>query len=167
MAALNLPLIAEGASIWCRSRIESLLASVGMPPVGEPIGGQAERRELGSLAASVQAVQRDDEARYARRASDKRRAQEPQAAQVRESARKPAQELASGPRNAPEPKQVTTRLPAKPPPWGTPAAKRYEIERIRREIEARRLREAGSGQQSGAGDEQDGTGPPDPSATDH
>ena len=176
MAALNLPLIAEGASLWYRSRIESLLASAGMPAIGEPIGGQAERHRLGSLADSVQAVQREDEARYARRASDKRRAQASHAAQVQAPAPGPAQAPAQGsaqipaqepvpePQNAPEPRRVTTLPPAKPPPWGTPAAKRYEIERIRREIEARRLREAGSGQQGEAGDERNGDGPPDPSA---
>ena len=45
-------------------------------------------------------------------------------------------------RRAPEPLSPDDPIEPKRPPWGTKAARLFEIERIRREIEQRRLREA-------------------------
>jgi hypothetical protein len=182
--ALNIRLVAEGAALWNRERIDRLFAMVQQPPMVEPMGGRRQAREMADLISSAarhrERIDKEREERvrllaeFARdrtSANSERRApqdpdsaprqapehkpeqkpeqrveqrpeQKPEQRVEQRSEQKPEQRPEQRPEQQPEDKPVTTEAERPPPlgkrpPWGTPAAKRWEIERIRREIEQR------------------------------
>ena len=120
--ALNLPLVAEFAygfpveDVW-RS-IDAYLDMAGMPKRTVPI-----------------AVAKAIEAEAVGRAEKERRAAPRAAPTLAAAAAASASEIRASMATEPPAEQQTERLS---PKWGTPEAKRLEIERIRRQIEERR-----------------------------
>jgi hypothetical protein len=106
--ALNLRFVLEGASPRHWPRIEVLLGAAGLPRPATPIGGERIMQQM-----------REERAQYE--------------AMMRESAAEGDTEAAAA---EPPPPAASPPPPAAPPaPWGTPATRRAEIERLRRQIE--------------------------------
>lgn len=148
-AALNLRLVAEGASPWHRERIDALLVAASEPPFDQSIGGASAARELAQLQEWRQAGRRAAQQRHEKReVADRLMAARAAAvdAAIEASAADPdtTPALSSGAGHAETADSVLDAEPAmRPrPPWGTPAARQWEIERIRREIAQRQAREA-------------------------
>jgi hypothetical protein len=125
--ALNLRLVAEGSEVWQHERIDSLLALTGQPPMVTPIGGVNARREAAELLQKVERANREAEERLLANAQ-KREA----AARLRQARQVAAGVVDTGNEGAAPPPPLGER-----PPWGSAAAKRWEIARIRREIAQR------------------------------
>jgi len=124
LLALNLPFVHQFSHETQWPALERYLAEAALPKVDLPIA--AERPMARHLEAQAQREQKWEAERVALE---------------REMAL--AQELARSQRAArkrpPEPAQQQPEQPAATPaPWGTPRARREEIERVRREIEQRR-----------------------------
>ncbi|HRO61062.1 MAG TPA: hypothetical protein PK177_18175, partial [Burkholderiaceae bacterium] len=159
--ALNLPFVAEFANDLVWERIDEYLAAAGLPKRTVPIAAEAAlareeaaRRDLEMREAEARAtIERPRAARRGgrpsasdtgRSASDAGRPDTPDIGRpkrdpgrpMREAERETARDVES---QESEPElESSPELEAKPPPWGTPKARRFEIERIRREIERKR-----------------------------
>ncbi len=123
--ALNLPLVAEFARRETWHMLAEYGAAAKLPPCPTPI---MMERAIAREAAARQAAEEAAE-RAKAEALQRAEAAERHAALAREQAR--------------------AKAPVRPPAWGTPQAKAAEIERIRREIEARRAAEAGGSKTDG------------------
>ena len=119
--ALNLPLVAEFSRRETWRRVDEYAAAAKLPPCPTPI--MMERT-----------IAREEEAERAR-AETLRQMEELKSKAV--AARDKAKVDARARRSPWDPPQADAR----PPAWGTPQAKAREIERIRREIEARHAAE--------------------------
>lgn len=110
--ALNLPFVAEFAevtdfiSVW--PALSDYLRQAGLPPAVNPIAAEREW-------ARQEAAQQEREARIREEARLREEAEARQKARFAQPAPKPQ--------------------PDRDPPWGTPAAKKLAIERLRRQIE--------------------------------
>jgi hypothetical protein len=139
--ALNLRLVAEGSDIWQQERIDSLLALTGQPPMATPIGGVNARREAAELQQMVKRANREAEERSLANAQ-KREA----VARLRQARHAAARVVDAENEAAAPPPPLGER-----PPWGSAAAKRWEIARIRREIAQRQVADAVAGASGGDG----------------
>ncbi len=168
LEALNLRLVAEGSDPWHRERIDALFAAARLPPAPEPMGGTSAARELKEMRDSALARRRVvDEAKRDRERQKQGRADP----RVADAAVPRAASVSRDDRDrwtpAPEPASAGSSVAiagssslagsssagsssAERPPWGTKAAKLFEIERIRREIEQRKMREAAALREAGA-----------------
>jgi hypothetical protein len=113
--ALNLRFVLETASPRQWPRIEVLLGAAGLPQPSAPIGGERIMQQMREECAEYEAMLRAQEADNA----------EPEVTAL------------------PSPAPSSPPTAADPAPWGTPAARRAEIERIRRQIEENTARREG------------------------
>ncbi|MCC6532578.1 MAG: ankyrin repeat domain-containing protein [Burkholderiales bacterium] len=155
--ALNLRFVLEGANRRLWLRIEELLEMAGLPAPAAPIGGEHIMQQLREDRAEYAAMRREAESGPG---SDRGRtgvgpesAADPDRGRTEvgpgsDRGRSPT-EVESRTSVAAEP---STRLPAppqpQPAPWGTRAARRAEIERVRHQIEENAARRNSDGDDS-------------------
>ncbi len=125
--ALNLRFVLETASPRQWPRIEVLLGAAGLPQPSAPIGGERIMQQMREERAEYEAMLRAQEA------------EEPAEAEEAAEADNAEPEVTALPSPAPS----SPPTAADPAPWGTPAARRAEIERIRRQIEENTARREG------------------------
>ncbi|MEO6744589.1 MAG: ankyrin repeat domain-containing protein [Caldimonas sp.] len=137
--ALNLRLVGESADPLQWKRIDALFEKAVQPPLGTPVGGERFAREMAADQLRLDALIRERSAAL----------ELAEAASEANAARREAMAAAS---TEPTKSASTERLipdagpgeaaASAPHPWGSPAARRAEIERVRREIAERRRRRA-------------------------
>ena len=148
--ALNLPLVGEMAVERQWERVSAALEEGGLAAWAMPIA--MERRHARALAIAEEERRRQEawKARAIALAAEGRRMQEERQARAlalalaEEAKARHARRQAALERRAkekagnPTPAQASAPDAQRPAPWGTPRARQQEIERIRREIEAKR-----------------------------
>ncbi|MCC7485343.1 MAG: hypothetical protein IT529_10190 [Burkholderiales bacterium] len=125
--ALNLRFVLEGASPRHWLQIETLLGMAGLSPPAAPIGGEPLLQQLREQRAEYEAWLQSPDTEEEPEEDSVAQAVEPHVATS----------------DAVVPPVTSAPVDPSPAPWGTPEARRAEIERVRRQIEESRARRDG------------------------